>query len=171
MRHPQEGETAMRIGITVVAGSLLLAASRSVGAQVEQQGTKDAGTALKAGFAEVSAWVTKSAELVPAEKYSYRPVGTVRTFGQVLGHVADAYNYYCSQAAGKQVQWSDAIANGATDKATILPKLKQAGAVCDAVYASGGAAGPLLANVGHTSLHYGNLITYLRMMGMVPPSS
>jgi hypothetical protein len=39
------------------------------------------------------------------------------------------------------------------------------------VYAGTGDIGQLMANVAHTNLHYGNLITYIRMLGMVPPSS
>jgi hypothetical protein len=42
---------------------------------------------------------------------------------------------------------------------------------CNAASGGAGQAGPMIANVGHTSLHYGNLITYIRMLGLVPPSS
>ena len=127
--------------------------------------------ALRGGFAEVSAWVSKSADLVPAEKYAFQPVKTVRTFGQLLAHVADSYNYYCARAAGRNVEWSDAIEKGNTGKATVVPKLKQALEACNAAYAGSPALGPALGNVAHTSLHYGNIITYLRVMGLVPPSS
>ena len=131
----------------------------------------DALAAARGGFEEASAWVTKAAELVPADKYTYRPVATVRTFGQLVGHVADAYNWYCSNAAGKKTEWADPVEKGNTDKATVTAKLKQAADGCKSVYASGGQFRELLGNVGHTSLHYGNIITYMRMMGLVPPSS
>ena len=131
----------------------------------------DGAKAAQAGFAEVSAWVTKAAELVPAGKYSYRPAPTVRTFGQIIGHIADAYNYYCTKATNRAVQWSDAAEKGATDKATLAPKLKQALDTCNAAYSKPGDIGQLMGNVAHTSLHYGNLITYIRMLGLVPPSS
>jgi uncharacterized damage-inducible protein DinB len=109
---------------------------------------------------------------VPAEKYSYRPVDTVRTFGQLVAHIADSYNYFCARGAGKNVEWSDAIEKGNTDKATVVPKLQQALEGCKAAHgSSNGRVGPLLGNVGHTSLHYGNIITYMRMLGMKPPSS
>ena len=127
--------------------------------------------AVRKGFEEVSGWVTKSAEMVPAEKYNYKPVDTVRTFGQIIAHVADSLNYYCSQAAGTKMQGEPAE-KGPTDKATLTPKLKEAVDKCNAAYASDSAQfGPLMENVAHTNLHYGNLITYLRMMGMKPPSS
>ena len=134
-----------------------------------QSGGEDAA-ALKAGFTELSDWIVKSAELVPAEKYAYQPVKTVRTFGQLIAHIIDGQNYYCGRAAGQKVEWSDATLEGRTDKATLLPKLKQSMQTCTALYA-GAFRAPLVANLGHGSLHYGNLVTYMRMLGLKPPSS
>jgi hypothetical protein len=161
--------TARRL--IVIACALLSAGPvEKVRAQSPGAGGLDPAAAMRQSFAQVSGWITKSAELVPAEKYSYQPAKTVRTFGQMVGHVADGYVYYCGRAAGRPVQWSDAIANGRTDKATLLPKLKQALDICTAAHASGYAP-PLVENLTHSHLHYGNLITYLRMLGLVPPSS
>ena len=140
-------------------------------ASASQPPANNVNVELQKNFAEVSDWVTKAADMVPAEKYNYRPVDTVRTFGQLIGHITDAYVFFCSRGSGKNVQWSDAIEKGTTDKATLVPKLKQALEGCNAAYASGTQVGPLIGNVGHTSLHYGNIITYMRMMGMKPPSS
>ena len=131
-----------------------------------------AATAVRAGFTEVNDWVAKAAELIPADKYSYKPVATVRTVGQMVAHIADSYGYYCARASNRSVQWSDAIEKGPTDKATLTAKLKQATATCTTAYTAGtGDIGQLMANVAHTNLHYGNLITYIRMLGMTPPSS
>ena len=127
---------------------------------------------MRQGFAEVSEWVTKSADMVPEDKYSYKPVDSVRTYGQLIAHITDSYNYFCAVGGGNKVQWSDAVEKGKTDKATLIPKLKEAVDKCNAVYATdNGAIAPLMTNISHTSLHYGNVITYLRMMGMKPPSS
>ena len=130
----------------------------------------DEAAAVRAGFTELSDWIVKSAELVPAEKYTYQPVKTVRTVGQQIAHIIDGQNYYCGRAAGQKVEWSDATEKGATDKATLVPKLKQSMQTCAALYA-GAFRAPLVANIGHGSLHYGNLVTYLRMLGLKPPSS
>ena len=127
---------------------------------------------VRNGFNEVNDWVLKAAEAVPADKYNYKPVDTVRTFGQLVAHITDSYNYFCANAAGKKVEWSDAAEKGSTEKDTLLPKLKEAAGRCTAAYGANNAPlRPLLANVGHTSLHYGNIITYMRMMGLKPPSS
>jgi uncharacterized damage-inducible protein DinB len=134
-------------------------------------GAGDATTALRQGFGEVSDWVTKAADLVPAGKYTYRPAPTVRTFGELVAHVADSYQFYCGRAAGKNVEWSDAIEKGKTDKATVVQKLKEATDVCNAAFGAAVNVEPMVAAVSHSSLHYGNVVTYVRMLGLVPPST
>src|SRR5690349_12775912 len=69
-------------------------------------GGGDAPKAVQAGFVEVSTWVTKAAALVPAEKYSYKPTTTVRSYGQIVAHLADSYLYYCGKATKRETQWS-----------------------------------------------------------------
>jgi hypothetical protein len=73
---------------------------------------------------------------------------------------------------GNKVEWLTPIEKGKTDKETVLPKFKEAVGKCTAAYgANNGQLRLLFANVGHTNLHYGNIITYMRMMGLKPPSS
>lgn len=127
--------------------------------------------AARRGFVEVSGWVARAAELVPADKYAYRPAATVRTFGQLVAHVADAYQYYCARGAGRTVEWTDTIEKSALTKDAIVRRLTQARDACNPVYEGTGPVAPLMENVGHTSLHYGNMITYIRMLGLTPPSS
>jgi uncharacterized damage-inducible protein DinB len=110
--------------------------------------------------------------MVPADKYNYKPIDTVRTFGQLIAHITDSYNYFCAHGVGNKVQYTDAVEKAGTDKDTLLPKLKEAVGKCNAAYGSSNAQfRPLFSNLGHTNLHYGNIITYLRMMGLKPPSS
>jgi hypothetical protein len=153
-----------------IGTSLSTQVSSKVSAQEGDKG--NAAAIARKGFQEVSGWVTKSADMVPAEKYDYKPVDSVRTFGQIIGHVTDSLNYFCAHGAGNKVKWADPAEKGTTDKATLVPKLKEAVDKCNTVYGSDtGQLEPLLENIAHTNLHYGNLITYLRMMGMKPPSS
>ena len=147
---------------------LSIAMASIAGAQPKTDSTR---MALSYGFNEVAGWVAKSAEMVPDAKYTYKPVSTVRSYGELVAHIVDGMNWYCAQATGRKVEWSDATAKGKTDKATVTAALKKATASCKAQYDGAGKFMPLMANVGHTNLHYGNNITYLRMMGMVPPSS
>jgi uncharacterized damage-inducible protein DinB len=149
-----------------------LAVATAVSAQQPAAARNDAASLARGGFTEVADWVTRAADQVPAERYTYRPTESVRTFGQLVGHLADSYNYFCARGAGRTVEWADPVEKGKQDKATLVAALRQATAACNSAYAgSGGQLQPLMANVGHTNLHYGNMITYLRMMGLTPPSS
>jgi uncharacterized damage-inducible protein DinB len=167
----------MRIRIFLFACCLLLVAvclgtKTTFPVKAQEPEKPKSAEILRKGFQEVSTWVTKSADMVPAEKYSYKPVDTVRSFGQIIGHITDSYNFFCARGSGNKVEWADPAEKGTTDKATLVPKLKEAVDKCNAVYATdNGQLAPLMENIAHTNLHYGNLITYLRMMGMKPPSS
>jgi uncharacterized damage-inducible protein DinB len=134
--------------------------------------------------------LTRSAELMPAADYSFRPVDTVRTFGQILAHVAGANYVFCSAAKGEKSPHAEAaFEKTATTREQIIKVLNESIAYCDAAYAAlddtrasetvdlpfgmgkGARALPLMLNTGHLQEHYGNLVTYFRVKGMVPPSS
>jgi uncharacterized damage-inducible protein DinB len=160
----------MKLRILLILSCLVVTAATSFG-QTAPDKAPDVATELRNGFNEVNEWVTKAADMVPADKYNYRPVDSVRTFGQIIAHVTDSYNFFCARGVGNKVEYSDAVEKGGTDKETLLPKLKEAVGRCNAAYTSGTQLRPLLSNVEHTNLHYGNIITYMRMLGMKPPSS
>jgi len=130
--------------------------------------------------------ILRSAEKMPEEKYAFKPVDSVRTYGQVLAHVADGQYEFCGAAAGNHDE--KGIEQTAKTKAAISAALKTAFAYCDAIWAGmtdakaaemipafGGAKITRLSmldfNVSHTMEHYGNLVTYMRIQGLVPPSS
>jgi len=140
-------------------------------AAAQQPAANDVKSALQRNWNDVSGWVAKAAELVPADQYTFKPAATVRSFGQLVAHFADGMNYYCGRASGRQVEWTTPVENAATDKATVTGKLRAAIDACGTQYAGTGRVSELLDNIAHTNLHYGNVITYLRLMNLVPPSS
>jgi uncharacterized damage-inducible protein DinB len=130
--------------------------------------------------------VLKSAEQMPEADYSFKPVATVRSFGQVLGHVAGAERMFCAAVLGEPMKAEDDIEKTVTSKAGLVAALKESAAYCARAYAipDAQAAGTvkffggdqskmwiLTLNAAHVGEHYGNLVTYLRVKGMVPPSS
>lgn len=167
----------MKLKVMLIVGCALIPVSGGVRAERAEPDATQApsGSAvLVKGFDEVSGWILKAAEMVPADKYGYRPVATVRTVGQQLAHLADAYAYFCGSAkAGSNVEWTDAVEKAGGDKAAITAKLKAATSACSAIYAAATSANapPLMANIAHSNLHYGNIVTYMRMLGLTPPSS
>lgn len=137
-------------------------------------------------YAGLKAILVRSAEKMPEENYGFRPTEDVRTFGQILGHVADSQYFFCSPVRGEKNP-ALKIEQTRTSKAALIAALNDAFAFCDKAYegmtdASGtelvkvmGKDTPKLSalniNSVHTVEHYGNLVTYFRMKGIVPPSS
>jgi uncharacterized damage-inducible protein DinB len=125
--------------------------------------------------------IMKSAEAMPESKYSYRPTKDVRSFGEILTHLADISYTLCSNAKGEA---SPATPTVKSSKTEIIAYLKGSFAYCDGAF-SGFTDAHLndpadffgfktnkmfiLTQVGnHDALHYGNLVTYLRLNGLEP---
>jgi uncharacterized damage-inducible protein DinB len=151
----------MRSALLVFGVSLIMSGTTSVAAQ------SAAPESVTKGFAQVADWITQSAESVPADKYAFKPAEGVRTFGQLVGHIVDGYRYYCRLTKGA-VEWTDTVEKTVSGKAALLKELAAATAECRQAT---GRLDPLIENLGHTNLHYGNMVVYLRLLGIVPASS
>jgi len=132
--------------------------------------------------------ITATADQVPENLYSFRPTDDVRTLGQILGHIADGNYSICSAASGQDSPNSDSIEQTKTSKADIQQALAAAFAYCQGIYetmsdATGAETTPYLGgqpfarsailafNSTHNYEHYGNLVTYMRINNIVPPTS
>ncbi len=71
---------------------------------------------------------------MPEKDYSFKPASTVRTFGQVVGHIADNQYMWCSAVKGEKKESN--IEQTVSSKADLVAKLKEAVAYCDSVYSS-----------------------------------
>jgi uncharacterized damage-inducible protein DinB len=136
-------------------------------------------------YAMLSSVVVAAAEKMPEESYSFKPTPEVRTFGQLVGHLADSNYFFCSTVAGEKPS-SDAEKTK-TKKADLVAALKEAVAYCNKTYAGmTDAKGSemmkmmgfdmakltvLAGNFAHNYEHYGNMVTYMRIRGIVPPTS
>jgi uncharacterized damage-inducible protein DinB len=140
----------------------------------------------KTAYGRVKDILLRSAQKMPEENYSFKPTDTVRSYGQIVGHVADAQYLFCSIALGEKNPALD-IEHSKTSKADLIAALNTAFAYCDKAYDGmtdasavqtiklfGNDAprlGALTVNNMHNLEHYGNLVTYMRMKNIVPPSS
>ena len=165
--------------------ALLIAALPAIGsAQTANPNPLTANA--KVQFGALSGFVVRSAEKVPEDLYSFRATPDVRTMAQLFGHIADAMFAMCSTAAGTKPPRTG-IEKAETTKAALVTALKEGVAYCNTVYDGmtdqKGAEpvpfyfGPsprlsvLYFVVTHTYEHYGNLVTYMRLKNIVPPSS
>jgi uncharacterized damage-inducible protein DinB len=138
-------------------------------------------------YAFLSSSVVRAAEKMPEENYSFKPTPDVRSFGQLVGHVADANYMFCSKAAGEDSPNKGSIEKTKTSKADLVAAVKDAVAYCTQSFdsmtdAKGSEMIQLFSfhlakltilslNTAHTNEHYGNMVTYMRLKGIVPPTS
>lgn len=130
--------------------------------------------------------LAKAAEQMPENLYAFKATPDVRSFGQLIGHVANANYMICGAVSGEKPSGAD-IEKTVTAKADLVKALGESFAFCDKVYAGmsdaegaktvaffGGQQAKLSVlafNNMHNYEHYGNVVTYLRLNKMVPPSS
>lgn len=142
-------------------------------------------TGLSMPWGRVKDILVRAAEKMPEEHYGFQPTPEVKTFGQFVGHTADASFMMCAMALGEKNEPRD-IEKKLTKKADLVAALKESVAACDKVFTKTDADIAAATNlfgtqttrfalagflVGHAFEHYGNMVTYMRIKGIVPPSS
>lgn len=164
----------------------LLFAASLFAAQAFAQSGNPITNGTKALFNNAKNNIVKSAQEMPEENYSFKPTPEVRSFGQIVAHVADAQYEFCGPINNDGAK-SPEVEKNKTSKADIISALNTAFDYCEKAFngMNDSNAGQTVEffnrkmaklvvmemNIGHTSEHYGNLVTYLRIKGLVPPSS
>ena len=166
---------------------ILLVSISLAGTLAQAQSASDPLSAgNKAIYGIVKTNLIKAAEKMDDGNYSFKPTPEVRSFGQIVGHVADAQYSFCSVATGEKNP-APGIEKSKTTKADLVEALKTAFAYCDKAYDGMTDAhatdmvkffgrdmaklSVLSFNNAHNDEHYGNIVTYMRLKGLVPPSS
>lgn len=143
-------------------------------------------TELKQQWAVTKDTLTKSAERVADADYGFKPApANTRTFAQIIGHIADVQMAICGAAKGEQKP-GNAESTWST-KADLVAALKASFDFCDSAYNGltdasateqirmfGGMRSRLSAlyfNIIHDNEMYGQIVTYYRAKGMVPPTT
>jgi len=143
-------------------------------------------------FNNIKTNMTKAADQFPEDKYGWSPTPDVRTWGGLLSHIIDDNNGACFLLAGEAAAQPRLDSGGKpTDagkgmtKAAIVAALADSFARCDKAFAAvttenmlerngtgnRSKIGALIYDTQHINEHYGNIVTYMRLQGMVPPSS
>lgn len=142
--------------------------------------------AMQPLFESNKQYLVRSAEAMSEANYGFKPVATVRSFGEIIGHLANENYLMCAPAMGKANPMASKDYEKVTSKADLVAALKAALAFCDEAYKlpdarlrdpveifgmKNTALWAITLNLQHNGEHYGNLVTYMRIKGMVPPSS
>jgi uncharacterized damage-inducible protein DinB len=189
MKFRTIASTVVLMGVSTVAfaqagGPTSNQAPEKKGEQTSQ--ANPFSTFNKFAYARVKTILVSSAEKMPEENYNLKPTEAIRSYGQLVGHVADAQYMFCSVALGEKNPGLK-IEQTKTTKAELVAALKEAVAYCDKAYdsmtdASGSQMvklfdmdlpklGVLNINNMHDMEHYGNMVTYMRLKNIVPPTS
>jgi hypothetical protein len=161
--------------------SLLLLAALLAGAgSLSAQTITPLIVETKQAYTAVKGYLTRAAAAMPEANYSFQPTPDIRTFGALLGHIADHQMSYCSTALGARKQGNAA---SKTTKADLVAALAASFAECDSAWGSITNAnatemvgqrsrlGTLILDVMHSNEEYGYMALYFRLKGIVPPSS
>jgi hypothetical protein len=138
----------------------------------------------RSAYNQIKSNLTAMAAKMPAESFEFKPVADIRSFGELMAHVADSQLGSCSALRGQR-RAGDAASKKTKDD--IVAALKASFDECDAAWdattdanamemSTGGRAqrsriGTLIANTVHDNEEYGYGCLYLRLKGIVPPSS
>lgn len=177
----------MRRHVPFLLGALILLPSATARAQAPAPPdlTSMSG-GLTSLYRSIRLNLIEAAELMPEEHYAFAPAADVRTYGQLVGHVANTQYNFCTPA--REVPNPNKVnLETLKTKAELVAALKASLDFCDPAYntltdAAMAAATKfgqapitkgytLTFNVAHDNEHYGNMVTYLRLKGLVPPST
>ena len=176
----------MRRAVSTLALMLLAAGGAPLVAQDGTAGDNAAVSTSRQLWETFVGHITTAADELPESKYAYRPTPEVRTFGQLVGHVAGAQYLICAAALGEPPRNEDEIEKSRKTKAELVAALKESTQYCNRAYGQTDKAAQqktklfgqertrlyaLGLNAAHDAEHYGNIVTYLRLNGIVPPSS
>ncbi len=137
-------------------------------------------------FANAKNNVVKSVDKIPVDLWDWKPTPKVRSFGELFAHIADGQYEFCGAASeGKPID--KGIEKSAKSRAEVTAALTKAFDYCEAAYKNMTEASAAESvkffgsrwtrislmdfNAAHTLEHYGNLVTYMRLKDIVPPSS
>lgn len=126
-----------------------------------------------------------AAQKVPEADYSFKPTPDIRTFAEVLNHIASSQMHTCSTILGSSMRYSSPAANASKDN--VVAALKASFEECDRAYGSitdttgmqtvstyrgqVPKLAALMMNNEHDSEEYGVLTVYMRLKDIVPPST
>ena len=164
--------------------ALVFAAAGFACAAVFAQSSNPLSTEAKQAYTGVKNNILKAAEKMPEADYSFKATPEVRSFAQIVEHVIQAQTHTCAVLNGQEK--SSTVAATAS-KADIVAALKQSFADRDTAYESltdAAAAtmvktargertrlGMLVGNTTHDVEQYSAMAVYMRLKGIVPPSS
>jgi hypothetical protein len=131
---------------------------------------------LSLNFADVNRKVLEMAKDFPEAKYGFRLKPEMRSFGEVIVHIASGNVYAAKAGRGEKVKWDELDAKNYPSKSSAVALMEKS--IADSMatlkqYPEGWQKNlePFLSVMEHSAEHYGLLVAYYRANGMIPPES
>lgn len=172
---------------TFLTAVMLTCAAAFASAQTPPAADSGYTASVRSRWNAVKRNLAASAAAMPDAGFAFKPTPDVRSFGELLGHLANEHYIFCSQMKGEENPQAKVDFEKKTTKADFVKDINDSIAYCDAAYTAvkdeaktlapiapnrrDTVFGSMLMNVTHDSEHYGNIVTYLRLKGHVPPST
>ena len=163
----------------LLLAGVLLAPSVGLAQAARNTATTSPGATVRTKWTQVQDYITQSAEDMSEAQYAYRPTPDVRSFGELIGHLAGSQNMYCAIALGEKPPAEDAVEKAVKTKAALQQAWKESNALDESALSAtvdlfGAQRTKLyvvMDNMTHDHEHYANIVTYMRLNKLVPPSS
>ncbi len=141
-----------------------------------QSKTPTPAESLKQNFDYINQKVLAMAQDFPESKYDYRLKPEMRSFGEVIVHIASGNAYAAKAGRGEKVKWDELNPKDYRTKAECLALMQKwigdaSAALKEHPLGWEGSLDPFLSVLQHSSEHYGLLVAYYRGNGLVPPAS
>lgn len=183
--------TGVRVALLILACSAGSAWAQTTDGGYGEALSMSMSANVKAMHTTIRRNLAAAAAEMPAEDYAFTPTPQVRSFGELIGHVATSNFFFCALAKGEPPPSTVNYEKAATTKAPLIQALNDSLTYCDAAYAATTDANVnqamrmlppspgrqttrgalLMFNTTHNNEHYGNIVVYLRLKGRVPPST
>ncbi len=179
-------QLAVASAVLLVAPALTAIAQMPAPAQAQKTAEPTPIGEVMNAYKQTKTIIIASAEAMPAEDFSFKATPDIRTFAEMFTHVAQVQESICPVIAGTPPATRPVQSTAAT-KEEVLAVIKHSFDVCDATYASvteanmnevagsgfmrGTKLGDMWKNVAHNNEMYGQMVIYLRLHGIVPPST
>ena len=172
----------------VVIASIAFAGAVAAQAPQAPQGAGAVSNALLATWQRYSQNMPAAGDLMPAEKFGFKPTPDQMSFGEILAHEAESNETLCSAMAGGAKPPSESAAGATAPKADLVARLRKSFETCRGVVAGltdntlgdsvpffGGRkatkARAAVALAQDWADHYAQAAMYLRLSGILPPSA
>ncbi len=161
----------MKFTLAAVALSILMLASSAISQ------TRTTAQSIRGHFASINKNVLEMAKDFPEDKYDYKLKPEMRSFGELIVHIASGNVYAAKAGKGEKVEWDEIDAKDYKTKAQIVSLMEKSTSDAEATLKGlpddsfAKTIEPWISVIEHSAEHYGLLVGYYRANGMVPPQS